>query len=137
MLIHRKKIQVEWGDCDPGGIVYFPRYFEYCDICTNALFVHAGLPKPKMLRTYRIAGIPIVNVSARFMLPSEYPDTLVVASSISEWGHSSFTVQHHLFKGKDLAAEVIEKRVWVSRIPGERSRFKGEPVPAEVKARFK
>ena len=23
MLIHRKKIQVEWGDCDPGGIVYF------------------------------------------------------------------------------------------------------------------
>jgi 4-hydroxybenzoyl-CoA thioesterase len=137
MLIHRKKIQVEWGDCDPGGIVYFPRYFEYCDICTNALFVHAGLPKPKMLRTYKIAGIPIVDVHGRFMIPSEYPDTLEVASSISEWGRSSFTVQHKIYKGKKLAAEVIEKRVWVTRIPGERSRFKGEPISAKVKSRFK
>ena len=137
MLIHRKKIQVEWGDCDPGGIVYFPRYFEYCDICTNALFVHAGLPKPKMLRTYKIAGIPIVDVHGRFMIPSEYPDTLEVASSISEWGRSSFTVQHKISKGKNLAAEVIEKRVWVTRIPGTRSRFKGEPIPGKVKSRFK
>ena len=137
MLIHRKKIQVEWGDCDPGGIVYFPRYFEYCDICTNALFVYAGLPKPKMLKTYKIAGIPIVDVHGRFMIPSEYPDTLVVASSIAEWGRSSFTVQHQLYKGKNLAAEVIEKRVWVTRIPGDRTRFKGVPVPSAVKARFK
>jgi len=137
MLIHRKKIQVEWGDCDPGGIVYFPRYFEYCDICTNALFVHAGLPKPKMLKAYNIAGIPIVDVHGRFMIPSEYPDTLVVASSIAEWGSSSFTVQHQLYKGKNLAAEVIEKRVWVTRIPGAPTRFKGAAVPSAVKARFK
>lgn len=136
MLIHRKKIQVEWGDCDPGGIVYFPRYFEYCDICTNALFVHAGLPKPKMLKTYRIAGIPIVETHSRFMLPSEYPDVLVVASFIAEWGRSSFTVRHQLYKGKQLAAEVMEKRVWVTRVKGDRARFKSEPVPAEVKARF-
>jgi 4-hydroxybenzoyl-CoA thioesterase len=137
MLIHRKKIQVEWGDCDPGGIVYFPRYFEYCDICTNALFVHAGLSKPKMLKTYNIAGIPIVDVHGRFMIPSEYPDTLVVASSIAEWGRSSFTVKHQLYKGKNLAAEVIEKRVWVSRIPGTPTRFKGQPIPSTVKSRFK
>jgi 4-hydroxybenzoyl-CoA thioesterase len=137
MLIHRKKIQVEWGDCDPGGIVYFPRYFEYCDICTNALFVHAGLPKPKMLKAYNIAEIPIVDVHGKFMIPSEYPDTLVVASSISEWGSSSFTVKHQLYKGKNLAAEVIEKRVWVTRIPGTPTRFKGQPVPAAVKSRFK
>jgi len=42
-----------------------------------------------------------------------------------------------LYKGKDLAAEVIEKRVWVTRIPGDRTRFKGAPVPPKVKARFK
>lgn len=136
MLIHRKKIQIEWGDCDPGGIVYFPRYFEYCDACTNALFVSAGLPKPKMLKAFHIAGIPIVEARGRFLLPSEYPDTIVVASSIPDWGRSSFTVNHKIYKGKELAAEVIEKRVWVSRIAGEPARFKGEAIPAEVKARF-
>jgi 4-hydroxybenzoyl-CoA thioesterase len=136
MLVNRRKIQIEWGDCDPGGIVYFPRYLEYCDACTNALFARAGLSKPKMLKAYRIAGIPIVESRARFMLPSEYPDVITVASSISEWGRSSFTVNHKLYKDKSLAAEIFEKRVWVSRIAGERSRFKGEPIPAEVKARF-
>ena len=38
MLLSRKEIRIEWGDCDPGGIVYFPRYFEYSDACTHALF---------------------------------------------------------------------------------------------------
>ncbi len=59
MLISHRKIHIEWGDCDPGEIVHFPRYFEYCDACTNALFERAGLPKRQMLKTYGIAGIPI------------------------------------------------------------------------------
>ena len=28
MLINQRTVRIEWGDCDPGGIVYFPRYFE-------------------------------------------------------------------------------------------------------------
>jgi len=43
MLSNRKEIHIEWGDCDPAGIVYFPRFFEYFDACTNALFEKAGL----------------------------------------------------------------------------------------------
>jgi len=65
MRVHRKQIYVEWGDCDPAGIVYYPRYFEYFDACTNALFESAGLPKPDLLRTYGIMGIPLVEAHAR------------------------------------------------------------------------
>ncbi|MFZ0968860.1 MAG: acyl-CoA thioesterase, partial [Candidatus Acidiferrales bacterium] len=67
MLINRKEIRIEWGDCDPGGIVFFPRYFEYCDACTNALFERAGLPKPEILKSYGIGGIPLVEARARFI----------------------------------------------------------------------
>jgi 4-hydroxybenzoyl-CoA thioesterase len=136
MLINRRKIQIEWGDCDPGGIVYFPRYYEYCDACTLALFARAGLPKPQMLKKYRIAGIPMVEQQARFFLPSAYPDVVLVATSIAEWGRSSFKVQHHIYNGKNLIAEIIEKRVWVSRIAGKRPRFKGQPIPDEVRLRL-
>ena len=119
------------GRSSTAAISYSPRYFEYCDICTNALFVHAGLPKPKMLRVYKIAGIPIVDVHGRFMIPSEDPDTLVVAYLISGNGAaSSFTVQHKIYKGKNLAAEVIEKRVWVSRaFPGGTTHFQRRAGP--------
>ncbi len=136
MLINRREIRVEWGDCDPGGIVYYPRYFEYCDACTNSLFERAGLPKPLLLRQYGIAGIPLVESRARYLLPSQFGDTLMVESSIAEWGRGSFSVLHRLLKEGALAAEILEKRVWVVRTADAPIRFKSEAIPQEVKDRF-
>jgi 4-hydroxybenzoyl-CoA thioesterase len=136
MLINRKQIRIEWGDCDPGGIVFFPRYFEYCDACTNALFERAGLPKPELLKLHCIGGIPLVEARAQFIVPSQFGDTVTVESCVSEWGRSSFSVHHKIFKEDVLALEIFEKRVWVTRIEGDVIRYKGIPVPEEVKARF-
>ena len=137
MLINRREIRVEWGDCDPGGIVYYPRYFEYCDACTNALFERAGLPKPLLIQQYGIAGIPLVESSARYLLPSQFGDTLTVESSIAEWGRGSFSVHHRLMKEQELAAEIFEKRVWVRRTSDAPIRFKAAEIPAEVKEKFR
>lgn len=136
MLSNRREIYIEFGDCDPGGIVYFPRYFEYFDSCTNRLFECAGLHKPEMTKTYGIAGIPMVEAHAQFFLSSAYGETVVVETCIKEWGRTSFTVQHRLYKGDVLAVEVFEKRVWVVRLEDSSKRFKGHPIPQEVKDRF-
>jgi 4-hydroxybenzoyl-CoA thioesterase len=136
MLINRKTIRIEWGDCDPGDIVFFPRYFEYGDACTNALFERAGLAKHDLYKTYGIGGIPLVEARARFIVPSQFGEDIVVKSSITEWGRSSFSVRHQFFKGEVLALEIFEKRVWVKRLEGDEPRYKGQPVPDEVKARF-
>lgn len=136
MLVNRKTIRIEWGDCDPGGIVFFPRYFEYCDACTNALFESAGLPKPEIMKSYGIAGIPLVEARARFMIPSQFGDTVTVESTIAEWGRSSFSVRHQMFKDNILALEIFEKRVWVARLDGDVIRFKGQQIPQAVKDRF-
>ena len=66
MLSNRKEIHVEWGDCDPAGIVYYPRFFEYFDACTNALFEKAGLRKAETLKTYGLLGIPMIDTRAQF-----------------------------------------------------------------------
>jgi 4-hydroxybenzoyl-CoA thioesterase len=136
MLVNKRSIHIEWGDCDPLGIVYFPRYFEFFDACTNALFEHAGLPKQEMLKTYAIAGIPLVESRARFLLPSSFGDTVVVESNITEWGKSSFSVYHRIFKGEELAVEGFEKRVWVVHAPGEKNKIKSQTIPREVIERF-
>ena len=31
MLTNTRVIRVQWGDCDPAGIVFYPRYFEWFD----------------------------------------------------------------------------------------------------------
>ena len=137
MLTNRKEIQIEWGDCDPFGIVFFPRYFEYFDGCTNALFQKAlGITKAEMLRRFAIAGIPLVQASCNFHVPSSFGDVVSVESCVTRWGKSSFLVQHKLFRGETLAVEGSETRVWTVRTAGEGSKPKSQTIPKEVMEKF-
>lgn len=135
-LVNRKDVFIEWGDCDPAGIVYYPRYFVFFDNATVALFAAAGLPKHEMLKTFDIVGIPMVDTGARFMIPSRWGETIRIESHVSEWKRSSFDVKHRVFKEDQLAIEAWETRVWVGRHPDDPERIKGRPIPEEVKARF-
>ena len=137
MLTNRRHVQIEWGDCDAAGTVYFPRYLEYGDACTNALFAKAGLFKPVMLKTYNIIGLPLVDLHARFVVPSNFGDEVVYETSIPEWGRSSFLVQHRVFLPDGvLGLEIFERRVWVTRVSEDPVVFQSEPIPDEVKKRF-
>jgi len=136
MLTNRETIRIEWGDCDPAGIVYFPRYLEYFDRCTRALFERAGFFKRDMLKTYAIAGIPVVDIQAKFMIPSRYGDDVVVESSVSKWGNSSFVVRHRLMKGDAVAIECFETRVWAAQVGEDCGKLEGRSIPREVKEMF-
>jgi 4-hydroxybenzoyl-CoA thioesterase len=136
MLSNRREIQVEWGDCDPAGIVYFPRFFEYFDASTAALFEAAGFAKAAMLKHYGLLGIPLVEASAQFYVPASFGERVTIETRIVEWGTSSFRVEHMLYKGEVLAAEGREKRVWTVRDAGRPSGMRGEAIPQEVKDRF-
>lgn len=136
MRVNRKQIHVEWGDCDPAGIVYFSRYFEYFDACTNSLFESVGLPKPELLRTYGIMGIPLVEAHARYIAPSSFGDTVTVETRITAWKNSSFSVQHKLYRGEMLTVEAGEVRVWTVRTGSDPKQIKSKPIPREVIERF-
>jgi 4-hydroxybenzoyl-CoA thioesterase len=136
MLTNRRALTVEWGDCDAAGIVYFPRYFEWFDASTAALFRRAGFEKHDLMKTYGIVGYPLVDARARFILSSTFGDTVEIETSISRWGRSSFDVRHRLLRGTELAVEGFETRVWTVRVPGETGGLKSQPIPAEVIERF-
>ena len=136
MLKNRRTIRIEWGDCDPAGIVYFPRYFEYFDACTVALFERAGFQKQEMLQTFQIVGIPVVDIKTRFIKPSTFGDDVVVESCVTKWGNSSFVVQHRLLKDDVIAVECFETRVWVARKQGDAKKIQATPIPEEVRQKF-
>jgi 4-hydroxybenzoyl-CoA thioesterase len=136
MLTNRRTIAVAWGDCDAAGIVFFPRYFEWFDACTHALFARAGLPKRTMLDQHGIVGVPLVEARARFVLPSSFGDEVEVETTITRFGRSSFDVQHRLLRGADLAVEGFETRVWAVRAPDAPNGIRGAAIPDEVKRRF-
>ena len=137
MLVSRRDIHIEWGDCDPAGIVFYPRYFAYFDACTAGLFAHAGIEKADMMKRYGIVGFPMVDTRARFLVPSKFGDIVTVESWIKEFRRSSFDVEHRLLKGEVLAIEAWETRVWVGRHPDNPDGIKAKPIPDEVIGLFR
>jgi len=117
MLSNRKEIHIEWGDCDPAGIVYFPRFFEYFDACTNALFEKAGFRKAEMLKAYGLLGIPMIDTRAQFYVAASFGETVAIETRIVEWGRSSLQVEAKMYKADELAAEATERPVWTVREP--------------------
>lgn len=136
-LVHRRALTIEWGDCDPAGIVFYPRYFAMFDASTAALF-HAALGMPKIAWTARfgILGIPMVDTRAKFHIPAVYGDEVVIESRVTAFRRSSFDVAHRLLKADGaLGVEGFETRVWTVR-EAEGGRIRSAPIPEEVTAAF-
>jgi len=132
MFTHKTTIEVQFGDCDPAGIVYYPNYFRFCDNATAALFSAAlGANKRNWLDAYGAAGIPMVDTGARFLAPSTFGDKLEILSEITELGRSSFGVRHAISKGGSVIVETQEKRVWVVR--DEAGAIRSAPLPDAVR----
>lgn len=129
-----RSVRIEWGDCDPAGIIYYPNYFRIFDASTAMLFEAAlGMTKFEMFKNLEFTGWPLVRTQARFVKPTRFGDDVDVVSSIT-FGRSSFDIEHKLSLKGELCAECSEKRVWTVRDP--QGHLKSHPVPEAVLGKF-
>ena len=83
-LVYRRTFTVEWGHCDPAGIVFNSRFFEFFDWNSWLLFGQAlGVRPGDLGSTYGIMGIPLVDAKARFLKPAHFNDVADIASEVS------------------------------------------------------
>jgi 4-hydroxybenzoyl-CoA thioesterase len=130
-----RSVRIEWGDCDPAGIIFFPNYFRIFDHSTAMLFESAlGMTKFEMFKNLDFQGWPLIKTQARFLKPTRFGDDVIVESTVT-FGRSSFEVAHRLTLKGELCAECSEKRVWTVR--DESGQLKSHPVPEAVLAKFK
>jgi 4-hydroxybenzoyl-CoA thioesterase len=136
-LIYRRQLTIEWGHCDPAGIVFNPRFFEMFDTSTWMLFETAlGVKQQELASTYGIIGIALVDARANFMKPARFGDVIEIASRIKEFRRSSFEVEHLISIGGTLAVEGGETRVWAVRDKADPDKITTASIPAEVIAKF-
>jgi len=136
-FISQRQFTIEWGHCDPSGIVFNSRFFEFFDWGTWTLFEAALGVKPADLgATFGIVGIPLVDVSARFLAPARFGDFVELTSHVKEFRRSSFEVEHQLKVQGVLAVEGRELRVWATHDAATHSGIKSQPIPDAVIARF-
>lgn len=129
---NRFDVQIEWGDCDPAGIVFYPNYFRIFNMATDALFTAAGFPPSTAFAHFGILGYPMVDTRAIFKAPNRFGDSIFVLSRISRWGRSSFDVSHRAHNKLGLSIEGYERRVWSA--VDDAGQMKGIPIPDEIRA---
>lgn len=132
-----RTVRIEWGDCDPAGIVFHPRYIAMFDHSTTLLIEETlGARKHQLCQIYAFDGYPVVENRARFLKPTRFGDDVVIETRFAAVGRSSFQLAHRLTLDDELAVEGFETRVWVVRDPDRPGRFRSLPLPPEVAARF-
>jgi len=136
MFTNRRDVQIQWGDCDPANIVYYPRYFAMFDEATAALLAVAGFSKQDIVKRYGLVGIPMVDTRAKFFISSTHGDWISIESRLAAFRRSSFDIVHKVYRGDQLAIEAFETRVLVGRHPDDPEKLKSAPFPPEVVARF-
>ena len=133
----RRQTTVEWGQCDPAGIVFNSRYFEMFDISTWMLFEAAlGVTAHQLAETFGIIGIPLVDARANFLKAAKFGDEVQIESRVTEFRRSSFDVEHRLTIAGELAVDGAETRVWATRDRNDPDKIHGITIPSEVIARF-
>jgi len=133
----KRQFTIEWGHCDPAGIVFNARFFEFFDWGTWTLFEKAlGVKPAELFATFGILGLPLVDAGARFIAPARFGDVVELISQVTEFRRSSFDVLHELLVHGALAVEGRETRVWAARDSADPSKMKSRPIPPEVAARF-
>jgi 4-hydroxybenzoyl-CoA thioesterase len=133
----RRQLTIEWGQCDPAGIVFNSRFFEIFDSSSWQLFEAAlGVKPHELAAAFGIIGIPLVDVRANFLKPIKFGDVVDVASRINEFRRSSFDVEHRLSVDGELAVEGSETRVWTARSKDDPEKIGATTIPSEVIAKF-
>lgn len=136
-FIYRRQLIIEWGQCDPAGIVFNPRFFEMFDASSWLLFEAVlGVKPQELAAAYGIVGIALVDARANFLKPAKFGDAIEIASRVSEFRRSRFDVEHRLSANGELAVEGGETRVWAVRDKANPDKIKTVAIPADVIAKF-
>jgi 4-hydroxybenzoyl-CoA thioesterase len=115
MLSNTLSRRIEWGDCDPAGIVFNPRFFAFFDHGTSMLIEAAGWSFARVAVEFGAVGWPLVANRASFKAPSSHGEDVTITTRVTEVRNSSFDIHHLLAKEGELRVEAFETRVWTRR----------------------
>jgi len=132
MVAHTTTVKVRWGDTDPAGIVFYPRFYEWYDLGTETLFEVLGQPWPEMFPREAIVGVPIVESGSTFMVPIRYGDVVSIRSAVVWVKEKTFRIEHEITVGTTVCARGFEIRAWVGRPTRAGDSPRAKPIPENI-----
>ena len=128
------EFEIDWSDCDPAGIVFYPQFFRMMNTGAHKMFEHAGLPFHALIEKYGTAGIPMLDVQTTFRSPARHGDRVRLETEVTEWREKTFLIRHVMKLDERVIFEAREVRVWAVPDSSAPNGIRAKPIPAEVKA---
>jgi 4-hydroxybenzoyl-CoA thioesterase len=123
---------VEFGDCDPARIVWFPNFFRWIDAASRHFFVSCGVPPwHETEKTMGVIGTPLVDTHAKFMKTASYGDVLQIHVTIPEWRAKSFVQRYRIVRDGEPIMECEEVRIFAGL--REDGSMRALPIPEEIR----
>ena len=114
------RVQVGWGDCDPAGIVFYPRFHAWMDMVSHVLARELGIVREAMLPPGpELVGFPVVGSQAEYLTPARMDDVLEVRTWVARVGRTSLSLRHEILRietggTETLVARGREDRVFIT-----------------------
>lgn len=106
---------VEWGECDPAGIVFYPNFYRWFDDGTQTMMAEHGFGQAEMIEKYNIAGFPLIETHAEFKYPVRWGEQVQLESTVTECSRKTFKVCHKVRVSRESCVEGYEIRFWAGK----------------------
>lgn len=108
--IFRYEIDVQFGDCDPAGIVFYPNFYRWFDAALHAATRAGGWSWERMSTELRWLGLPLAEAGATFRRPVSPGDRIVVETRLTAVEERRLLFRHRILRGEGLMCEGFERR---------------------------
>jgi 4-hydroxybenzoyl-CoA thioesterase len=124
---------IMWGDLDPLGIVFYPRYYEWMDACGHLFFDALQLNLGDLWKQ-RDLEFGLVETSCRYVKPGRYHQKILIHTGIADLTRKTILLEHRFHASSDgsLMVEGREKRICLRCDHAER--FRAEDIPEDILA---
>lgn len=125
------ELPVLFQHCDPAGIMFYPRCFEFVNQTVELWFRDALGCGFAELHKRRGLGIPAVHIDADFRKPAYLGETLEMELTLTELRSSAFAVVVRALVGGEERFRAVTRHAFASLKP-----IKAVPVPEDLRGRM-
>ncbi|MDI3335797.1 thioesterase family protein [Defluviimonas aestuarii] len=111
-MSYRRDFTVQFGQCDPAGIVFYPRYFEMLNAMVEAFFAEALGYSFARIHIEEGCGVPTAHLDVDFHAPSRLGEVLTFTLTVRRIGGSSATFETLVTCGAEKRLTVRQVIVW-------------------------
>lgn len=97
--VNETKFQIQWGDTDRAGIVYYPNYYKWFDLAGHNFFRSIEM-SPKYLEEEKKIIIPLLEAKCSFEKPLYYDDEVIVYTHVEELKTKTIQFHHEVYCGE-------------------------------------